>query len=79
MRTIKEYVNLASEELIPLSKAGDYFPVKLSRPSVERLWRRGCRGVLLETIFICNRRYTSRQVIARHIERTQRTDSANRR
>lgn len=71
--TIREYPELASETLVPLAKLGDYFPVPISRPSIERLWRKGRLGVRLETIFLNGRRYSSVEAIARYIERTQRT------
>lgn len=71
--TIREYPELASETLVPLSKLSEHFPVPISRPSIERLWRRGRLGVRLETIFLNGRRYSSVEAIARYIEQTQRT------
>ena len=71
--SVKEYPELASETLVPLSKLGEHFPVPISRPSIERLWRKGRLGVRLETIFLNGKRYSSVQAIARFIEQTQRT------
>ena len=71
--SIEESLTLIDEMLIPMSEAGDAFPVKLSRACLERMIRQGSRGVRLETIFIANRRYTSREAIRRFIERTQNT------
>ena len=71
--TLREFSQLASETLVPLSKLGEYFPVTISRPSIERLWRKGRLGVRLETIFLNGRRYTSVEALSRYIEQTQRT------
>ncbi len=70
---IREFPELASEELVPLSRLGEHFPVPISRPSIERLWRKGRLGVRLETIFLNGKRYSSVQAIARFVEQTQRT------
>jgi hypothetical protein len=69
--TIEENPVLADETLISMQEAGNRFPVKISRSCLERLIRKGTRGVKLETIFIANRRYTSHEAIRRFIERTQ--------
>ena len=73
LSNIREYPALANETLVPLSKLGEYYPVPISRPSIERLWRKGRFGIRLETIFLNGRRYSSIQAIERYIERTQRT------
>lgn len=44
--------DLVSESLIPVGKAGKYFPVPISRPSVERMMRTGKNGIRLESIMI---------------------------
>jgi hypothetical protein len=69
--TIEENSALADETLIAMRAACSEFPVKISRACLERLIRKGTRGVRLETIFIANRRYTSREAIRRFIERSQ--------
>ena len=71
--TIREYPELQDETLVSLAEACNRFPVPVSRPTVERLWRHGQRGVVLETIFLIGRRYTSLEAIRRYVERTQRT------
>lgn len=70
---IEENPALADETLIPMQDACDAFPVKVSQACLQRMIRKGTRGVRLETIFIANRRYTSREAIRRFIERTQNT------
>lgn len=62
--------DLMHETLIPVSKAGKYFPVPVSRPTVERLMRHGKNGVVLESLVVSNRRYISIEAIARFIQRT---------
>ena len=68
-----EYPELIDETLVTLSDASKYFPVPVSRPSIERLWRRGQRGIVLKTIFLVGRRYTSTEEIRRFLVATQRT------
>ncbi len=71
--SIKEYIELADETLVSLADACNRFPVPVSRPTIERLWRRGQRGVLLRTIFLVGRRYTSLEEIRRFCEAIQNT------
>jgi hypothetical protein len=59
------------ETLVILAEACTQFPVPISRPSIERLWRRGSRGIVLRTIFLVGRRYTSLEEIKRFIVATQ--------
>lgn len=61
---------LASESLVPIAKAGKFFPVPVSRPTVERLLRVGKNGVPLESFLIGSRRFTSKEAIARFLEST---------
>ena len=68
---IEEFSELADETLVGMNEACLRFPVQVSRAWLERTIRRGVRGVKLETIFLCNRRYTSLEAIRRFIERTQ--------
>jgi hypothetical protein len=70
---IREFPELAKETLVPLAKLGEHYPVPISRPSSERLWRKGRFGIRLETIFLNGKRYTSVEAINRYINRTQRT------
>ena len=73
-QTICESVALLDENLISMKEACESFPMPVSRSSIEKMIRRGTRGVRLETIFFCNKRYTSREAIRRFIERIQNTD-----
>ena len=62
--------DLQNETLIFLSEAAKRLP---NRPSTATLWRwhsGGVRGVLLETIMIGGRRYTSVEAMARFITAT---------
>jgi len=61
--TIRNSPNLINEFLIALAEACNYFPVKCSRQTLERWMRRGSRGVILESVTIGSRRYTSREAI----------------
>jgi len=45
---------------------------------LEKMIRKGTRGVRLETFFFCNRRYTSQEAIQRFIERTQNQENSER-
>ena len=62
---ICENTRLLKETLIPLSQAGGFYPIKSSRPSVERHIRTGIKGVRLETVCIAGRRFTSTEAIDR--------------
>ena len=75
MTKIPEYPELLEEMLVALSEAHKHFPkgVSVSRPSIERLWRRGQRGIVLKTVFLVGRRYTSAEEIQRFLIATQRT------
>ena len=77
MTKIPEYPELLNEMLVALSEAHKYFPkgVSVSRPSIERLWRRGQRGVVLKTVFLVGRRYTSVEELKRFLIATQRVDN----
>lgn len=68
---IEEFPALADETLVSLNQACVRFPVKVSRGYLERMIRVGARGVMLESIYLAGRRYTSIEAIRRFIERTQ--------
>lgn len=70
---------LASETLVPISKAGSRFPHPVGRTAIERWMRHGVRGIKLESILIGNRRFTSEEAILRFIEQTnEQHDAAGR-
>ncbi len=59
-----------AETLLTMKEARRAFPPNL-QPSTATLWRwvlRGCRGVVLESIKIGGRRYTTEAAISRFIE-----------
>lgn len=58
---------LLEESLVTLTEACRCFPVRCSRSAVERWIRRGGRGVALESVLICGKRYTSREAIDRFV------------
>jgi hypothetical protein len=63
-------VDILSEAIVSLAEAAKIIP---TRPDVSTLWRwyrRGVRGIRLETVIIGGKRYTSRESIQRFIERT---------
>ena len=74
--SICESPALADETLIPLKDASPHFPVPVSRNWLEKAIRKGTRGVRLETLYLCNKRYTSKEAIRRFIERTQNPEPA---
>ena len=65
---------LLDETLVSLTAACKCFPVKCSRPALERWARRGSRGAILETILICGKRYTSREAIDRFVRNQLQTE-----
>ena len=66
-------IDVNTETVVPLSKSG--IPGSPSLPTLWRWRRKGVKGVKLETVSIGTRVYTSREAVARFIERT--TAAAN--
>ena len=67
-KMIMDSPNLLEETLIPMAESCKHFPgKKRSRPAAERYVRKGIRGVVLESILVCGRRYTSLEAIDRFI------------
>jgi hypothetical protein len=58
---------LLDETLVLLTAASKCFPGNPSQSAVQRWMRRGSRGAVLETVFICGKRYTSKEAIARFL------------
>ena len=73
-KIIVDSPELLKEDLCTLVDACKAFPVPCSRPAVERWMRTGSRGIVLETVSICGRRYTSKEAIERFIRRQLRTE-----
>ena len=65
-----KFSGLAGENLVLLSRAGDYFPVKRSSSALQRYWRRENHENKLETVLLFGRRYTSTEAIQRFVERS---------
>ena len=66
-KLIRDSPALLDETLLSLVEACAHFPVKSSRATLERWIRKGCRGIVLETVLICGKRYTSKEAIDRFI------------
>ena len=64
-------VELLHETLLSISSACAEFPVRISRTSIERMIRKGVRGVRLETLLVGHKRLTSREAIRRFLTLTQ--------
>jgi hypothetical protein len=63
-KMIIDSLELLDEELLSLTAACKYFPGNRSRPALERYVRKEVRGgIVLETVLICGKRYTSREAI----------------
>lgn len=58
---------ILEETLVSLLEACHCFPVRCSRPAIERWIRCGSRGAVLESVLICGKRYTSKEAISRFI------------
>ena len=64
--------SLKGEELIPLSLGPESWP-KEARPSydtIKRYCRTGTRGIVLESVLLVGKLYTSRPAIQRFLEQT---------
>ena len=59
--------NILHENLRPVGEAPKHFPVRCSRQTLERWMRRGSNGVVLESVTIGSRRYTSIEAIGRFL------------
>jgi hypothetical protein len=69
--------SLIDETLIPIAEAGNQFPVPISRAKIERMIRKGARGIVLETILIGDRRFSSKEAIRRFLENSQGNHDAS--
>ena len=75
-KTIFDSPALLDETLVSLTEACNYFPgKKRSRSTAERYARKGNGEVVLETIFICGKRYTSKEAIARFVRAQLRVEA----
>lgn len=67
--------NLLSETLVTAAEATKIFPTRPSPATVWRWMTRGTRGLHLESVVVGGQRYTSREAIARFLERLADTDT----
>ena len=67
MSAILNSPSILHESLRPVGEAPKHFPVRCSRQTLERWMRRGCNGVILESVTIGSRRYTSIEAIGRFL------------
>jgi len=65
---------ILEETLVTLTEACHHFPVRCSRPAIERWIRRGSRGAVLESALICGKRYTSTEAIDRFVRNQLQTE-----
>jgi len=73
-KVILDSPELLGESLVSLTAACGLFPVRCSRPAIERWTRKGSRGTTLETILICGKRYTSKEAIDRFVRNQLQTE-----
>ena len=66
-KVIWDSQELLDETLVTITEACDRFPIRCSRPSIERWLRIGSRGAVLESVLICGKRYTSVEAINRFV------------
>ncbi len=66
-KVIFDSPEILNETLVTLTEACRCFPVRCSRPALERWMRRGSRGVVLESALLCGKRYTSKEAIDRFV------------
>lgn len=69
------YPELAEENLVPLARAGELFPIRVSASTIQRYWRDGVRGNRLQTYLIGGRRFTSLEQVRLFVERSLSMDS----
>ena len=67
LQILTENPQLLEENLIPMSTAGKHFPAGVQRSTVERWVRKGVSGVMLETVRIGGKRFTSIEAITRFL------------
>ena len=66
-KVILDSPEILDESLVSLTEACHCFPVRCSRPAIERWIRHGSRGIVLESVLVCGKRYTSHEAIDRFI------------
>ena len=66
-KTIFDFPELLDETLLSVTAACKHPLLQCSRASLERWFRKGARGIVLESILICGKRYTSKEAIDRFV------------
>ena len=66
-KVIKNSPQILNETMISLTEACRRFPIQISRASCERYLRRGCQGIVLESVLLCGKRLTSVEAVDRFI------------
>ena len=74
-KMILDSERLLEEELISPTDACREFPGGRSRPALERYMRKGICGVILESVLVCGKRYTSREAVNRFIRNQLHTEN----
>ena len=74
-KIILDSPEILDETLISLTEACRHFPVRCSRPTIERWLRKGSRGTVLESALICGKRYTSIEAINRFVRNQLQVES----
>jgi hypothetical protein len=64
-----EMIDVMTERLLPLIAVPSAVPTRPGRSTARRWAREGIDGVVLETVKVGGRRYTSYEAVARFLER----------
>ena len=62
--------DLLNETLEPLSQCAKYYPTRASYPTLWRHYKKGVRGVKLETVDVGGRPYSSKEAVHRFFKAT---------
>ncbi len=63
-------VDILNEAVVSLTEAARILPTRPHCSTIWRWYRRGVRGIRLETAVLGGKRYTSKEAIQRFVERT---------
>ncbi len=63
-------VDINTESVVSLTEAARILPTRPHASTMWRWYKRGVRGIRLETVVIGGKRYTSREALQRFIDRT---------
>ena len=68
--------DISNESLLTIKQARDEFPNRVSIPTLWRWVLNGTRGVVLESVLIGGRRYTSKEACLRFIQASSNNQPA---